>query len=153
MPLNKEEFRKLSPEARIKKLKELEKESKKDLAEASDLIKRTEAEIETERKIPKMEGPKFEPVDISKMFESQEGLEGTVRKEAPAAEENAPIKYNASVIESFEQTTAYPEHDDGLADQKVKVDSIRSYESSTERADDLTASRSVLKHIKKYTMN
>jgi hypothetical protein len=45
MPIDKDELKKLSPEERLKRLKELEEERKKEIEEAEDLIKRTEAEI------------------------------------------------------------------------------------------------------------
>jgi hypothetical protein len=153
MALNKDELGKMSPEERIKKLKEMEEERKKELEEASDLIKKSEAEIEREKTIPKVEVPEIERVDISKIFESHEGLEGTVRREAPKEEEQGEaIKYVAGREEEGGIASLYAERE-GEAQQErvVKVEDMTKYEGILQQIDDLTASRSALKHIKKYT--
>lgn len=152
MALNKDEIQKLSPEARLKKLKELGEERKKDTEEADDLIKRAVAEIEREKSIPKIEVPDLKPVDISKMFEAAEGLEMTVRKEAPFVEEQAPIKYNAVVEQASSIYTGYEDEDDIKRETTIKFESTVKYESTVQQVDDLTASRSTLKNLKKYTM-
>lgn len=149
MPLDKEELKKLSPEKRIKRLKQIEKERKKEIEEAEDLIKRTEAEIQREKDIPDIEVPKIEPVDISKIFEAPEGLETTVRREVTAEEEESPIKYGG-VIEQIREE-AYQPDEHAKIEFDAKVEETVKYESATQKADDLTGSRSVLKNIKKYT--
>ena len=97
MPLDKAEFKKLSPEERIKKLKELEEERKKEIVEAEDLIKKTEAEIFANQNIPDIDVPDITPVDITKMFEAPEGLEGTVVN-TPVPEESVPVKYDGGPV-------------------------------------------------------
>lgn len=150
MPIDKEELKKLSPEDRLKKLKELEQESKKEIDEAEDLIKRTEAEIEHNKNIPNIEVPKIEPVDISRMFEAPEGLESTIKKEAPE-EAESKIKYNPSNDYSDSAESLWQPPEATLHEKPIKTEDTLKYESAQDQADELTASRSVLKNIKKYT--
>jgi len=152
MSIDKTELEKLSPAERIKKLKELGAERKKEIEEAEDLIKRTEAEIERERTIPDIELPEFEPVDISKMFQAAGGLEGTVAQEAPAQEENEPVKYSEAVEHTGEAVYHPDEHDWVELKGEQGISTVK-YESASNKADDLTGSRSVLKNIKKYVGN
>jgi hypothetical protein len=152
MSINKEELKKLSPKERIKRLKELGQERKKEIEETEDLIKRTEAEIEHNKNIPDIEVPEIEPVDISKMFETPEGLETAVKKESPEQEESNIVKYDAAV--EFGNRTDYvepDEHDWVNFEMNLKVDDTSNYHSATEKAEDLTGSKSALKKIKKYT--
>ena len=151
MTLDKDELKKLSPEERIKRLKELEEEGKKEIKEAEDLIKRTEAEIEHNKNIPDIEVPEIERVDISKMFEAPEGLETTIKKEAPGEEKENPVKYGGMVEDTGEVGYVPDEHDWVEFDKAAKVEDSVKYESVVQQADDLTGSRSVLKKIKKYT--
>lgn len=150
MPIDKEELQKLPPSERIKKLKELEEERKKELEEAADLIKRTEAELETNKNIPQIEVPDIQPIDISRLFEAIDGLETTVRQETVREEDNFKIEYIRSEAE-FQPP--YIEHEERLQeDIRVKVEDLIKYESTAAHGDRLTASRSVIKDIKKYTM-
>ena len=80
MPDEMKDIKKLSPEERIKKLKELEEKSKKEIAEAQKLIKQSEGEIEQENKfkdkvpIPQLiaeEERTLESQEAKEMFESQ----------------------------------------------------------------------------------
>ena len=86
MPINKKEFAKLSPEQRIKKLKSMEEERKKEVTEIGRLIKESMQELRTD-KIAEEFAPDQRPVDISKLFETtgEERLEKTAREEAPTA--------------------------------------------------------------------
>ncbi|MBR9699598.1 hypothetical protein GOV09_04035 [Candidatus Woesearchaeota archaeon] len=143
MPLDKDEFKKLAPEERIKKLKEIEEQRKKDLEETEDLIKKTEAEIERTKDIPDMEVPLLEPVDISKKFEAEDNLEGTVSKE-PSKEETVSVKYTPS-------SDYKPAEVDEDVIAAVKMEDGIKYESASEKGKELDASRAADKHIKKYT--
>lgn len=80
MPDEMKDIKKLSPQERLKKLKELEEKSKKEIAEAQKLIKQSEGEIEQENKfkekvpIPQLiaeEERTLESEEAKEMFESQ----------------------------------------------------------------------------------
>lgn len=78
--IDKKELTKLSPEQRIKKLKTMEEEKKKEVDEIESLIKSSMQEM----KIDKIAGeisPEQRTVDISRLFESNEGqkLEKTAK--------------------------------------------------------------------------
>jgi hypothetical protein len=68
-----DELKKLSPEERIKRLKELQEQDKKEIEEAQKLIKESEeqaeAEEELKRKIPV---PQLKSVDIESLFTPEE---------------------------------------------------------------------------------
>ena len=66
--INKSELEKLSPAERIKKLKRLERENKKEIVEAEDLIKKTEAEIQREKITESVNIPETKTIDISQLF-------------------------------------------------------------------------------------
>lgn len=143
MALDKDDLEKLSPEERIKKLKEIEDERKKDLEETESLIEKTKAEIERNKDIPDIEVPALEPVDISAMFEAPEGLEAEAN--IPGEEEEEPVKYNVN-----EDYVARDLHATEEIPLTVKLDETVKYESEASKAD-TSASKSVLKNIKKYT--
>jgi hypothetical protein len=75
------DLKKLSPEERIKKLKELEEKSKKEIEKAQKLIKESEEEIAIEQKLKDVEIPDSEEIDVTKLFKKEESLEETVEKE------------------------------------------------------------------------
>ena len=83
MPINKNELNKLSPDARIKKLKQLEVERKKEVDEIEELIKKSMQELKT-GKLAEEIAPAQKPVDISGLFEPSGGemLERTAKQEA-----------------------------------------------------------------------
>ena len=82
MPIDKSELNKLSPDARIKKLKQLEEERKKEAEEIGDLIRKSMQELRT-GKLAEEIAPVAKPVDISGLFEPAGGemLERTAKKE------------------------------------------------------------------------
>ena len=84
MTINKSELSKLSPEERIKKLKQLELAKKKEAEEIGDLIKASERELKTGKLAGEIT-PEQKPVDISRLFEAGggENLERTARQEVP----------------------------------------------------------------------
>ncbi len=82
------ELKNLSPEERIRKLKEIEEKDKEEIEKAHQLIKESEDEIEIEEKIKQVEIPSEKKVDVSRLFKSEEdSLEETVKKEAPKVSE------------------------------------------------------------------
>ena len=85
MSIDKQELSKFSPLERIKKLKLLEEERKKEADEIEQLIKKSMQELKTE-KIAEEIAPELRPVDISSRFAEtgEQRLERTAREEAPA---------------------------------------------------------------------
>ena len=86
MSINKKELSRLSPEERIKRLKLLEEERKKEVNEIELLIKESMQEIKTD-KLAEEIAPEQKAVDISRLFETtgEQRLERTAREEALAA--------------------------------------------------------------------
>lgn len=70
---NIKELRRLSPEDRIRKLKEIAEKDKKEIKDAQKLIKQSEDEIEEERKIKEqIPIPQVKAFDISELFTQEE---------------------------------------------------------------------------------
>lgn len=85
MALDKKELSRLSPSERIKKLKLMEEERKKEVTEIERLIKESMQELKTD-KIAEEIAPEQRAVDITRLFEAGgERLERTAREESPAA--------------------------------------------------------------------
>ena len=82
MPIDKSELNNLSPGARIKKLKQLEEERKKEAEEIGELIRKSMQELKT-GKLAEEITPASKPVDISGLFEPGGGemLERTAKRE------------------------------------------------------------------------
>lgn len=148
--LNKEELRKLSLTERIKRLKEIEKESKKDIEEAEKLIKETKAEIRTSE-IASDIGPEPERVEISSLFKKEETLEGAVGGEAPRKEEEekaGAVEY----VTKLEERTEAEIYQTPRQQAVVKIEEQVTYKTtSKDAAEKSVASRSVTEDSKKYT--
>lgn len=68
-----DEIKKLSPEERIKRLKKLEEEKRKEIEEAEKLIEQSTVELEREEKIKKeIPIPQVKAVDIGGLFTQEE---------------------------------------------------------------------------------
>jgi len=68
-----EELKKLPPEERIRRLKEIEERDRKEIEEASKLIKDSEGQMEEERKLKEqIPIPQLKAVDISSLFTEDE---------------------------------------------------------------------------------
>ncbi len=74
-------FEGLTPEERIKKLKSLEDEKKKELAQMEQLILSSEEEIKRRDIVQRMRAPEPRRVNVDELFSS--GLEEKVEKEKP----------------------------------------------------------------------
>ncbi|MBU0614843.1 MAG: hypothetical protein KJ601_02020, partial [Nanoarchaeota archaeon] len=98
MALDTAELSKLSLKERLKRLKEIEEERKKEIAEAEQLIKETQTEINEEQISSKIAIPDAKKIDIAALFEKGEGIEA-IAKEAPNEFENA-VKYQ--VMQDYE---------------------------------------------------
>jgi|TARA_Y100000310_G_C20702985_1_gene831812 hypothetical protein len=62
------EIKKLRPEDRLKKLKELEEQRKKEIEEAKEMVKQSHEEIAEEDLIKKMNPPEAEEIQVEKLF-------------------------------------------------------------------------------------
>jgi hypothetical protein len=83
-----DDIAKLSPQERIKKLKELEEKSKKEIEKAQKLIRESEQEIAIEEKVRQVRIPQDQEIDVTKLFRREEpNLEETVEKEKPKISE------------------------------------------------------------------
>lgn len=106
--IDKKELTRLSPEQRIKKLKLMEEEKKKEFDEIGKLIRDSMQEL----KIDKIAGeisPEQRTVDISSLFESNEGqkLEKTARKAKGAGgtrgyQAIAQVSYDYTQLKKFD---------------------------------------------------
>jgi hypothetical protein len=95
MMIDADELRKLSPEERVKRLKEMEHQHKKEIGEIESLIKRSLQEAKTDKIAEKVAPPPRE-VDITKLFTEgeREGHEREQRRgRSQQLEEQATIKY------------------------------------------------------------
>jgi len=91
------EIKKLSPEERIKRLKKIEEENKKEINEAEKLIKDSIREINIQEEIKDLPIPQIKAVDIESLFSPEE-------KEIFAAKRYK----NESVRPAEEETTEMP---------------------------------------------
>ena len=109
MALDKKELTKLSPGERIKKLKLMEEERKKEVNEIERLIKESMRELKTD-KIAEEIAPEQRAVDISRLFEAngEERLERTARKDAPRlAKGTKGYQAIAQTYQAYSQLTKF----------------------------------------------
>ena len=154
--LDKEKLAKLKPAERIKRLKEIEKESKKQIDEAEKLIKKSEEEIEKEEVEKKVRVPETRPVEISDLFEPPPTQLERTAEEAQRVEptgEQLQYMVNQAYEEATELAYQEPTEDvldriDALGERLEKI----SYRTLTkEAADRVVATRSLIYKIKKYS--
>jgi len=69
---NVDELKKLFPQERIKKLKELQKKDRDEIEKAQRLILESEEEAEREEQIKKIPIPQVKAVDIDSLFSQEE---------------------------------------------------------------------------------
>ena len=156
--INKEELDKLKPAEKIKKLKELEEESKKEIEEAEKLIKQTQAELEKQGIAESVKVPETKPIDIESLFKVEPGLEGTVKKSAPAEESSSQLYLLAHV---YEAAKGLYESEEPLSNRQLewidklgeKVEKISYRVASKEVADLVVATRSIVRKIRQYHTN
>ena len=147
MPLDKEELKKLSPRERLKKLKEVEEETKTELEEAAALIKETEKEVNVEDISSGVAVPDTQPIDISELFGSSE--EG---KKIEDLLDVGGVKYEAGFDETDNAGYLSIGQGGGGGTKLEDTFDIKTYaagsESETKKA---TASKNVIDHVKKYS--
>src|SRR3990167_3186584 len=95
MALDTNELKKLSPEERVKRLKEMEQQRKSEMGEIESLIKKSMNEAKND-KIAEKVAPPTREVDITKLFtEEEKEWKQQDRRQAQALEEQAGVKYLA----------------------------------------------------------
>lgn len=172
-----EKLKKLDPEERIEKLKEMRKSELKKLKKTEELLKLSEAELEElERAKKRMPIPELKEIDISKLFKKEEGLEAQVveqRTRLTGEQEAAQIEYQANIAKQLSeapseniyktmesvyqefQSTGYvsPEQmqvvQSAMVEAQQRMDSIRSGDYlDTKKASQLVASMNIGKFLK-----
>lgn len=166
MAIDKKELAKLSPRERIKKLKLLEQERKKEADEIGKLIQESMQALKTDR-IAEEVAPEQKAVDISRLFEAGGGekLERTARKEMPAAFGKGAKGYQAIVqtYEAYSQLSKFysvvsmggsltEEQKAAIGQIGERINTVERYMTEGEKAaSKLDASRIVLYKLKKET--
>ncbi len=166
MPLNKKQLSRLSPEERLKKLKLMEEERKKEVAEIEVLIKESMQALKTDR-IAEEVAPEQRAVDISRLFEArgEDRLERTAREEAPSASGRGTREYQAIVqaYEAYSQLSKFysivsmggslsEEQKTAIGQIGERITVAERYMTEGEKATSkLDASRAVLYKLKKET--
>ncbi|MFC1768341.1 hypothetical protein ACFLZX_01130 [Nanoarchaeota archaeon] len=143
---NKDELLKLKPAARLKKLKDIEEQGKKETEELSSLIKKSQKELKEESNVD-VDVPPIEEVDISHLFGGDEGIEAEVDK-APISVD-FDVAYSPSVdLSDYKQIAGYqPKLDVNLP----HFQEVIKYKSEADTTHDIsTATQSSEKTIKKY---
>lgn len=161
MAIDKKELTKLSPKERIKKLKLMEEERKKEVDEIEHLIKESMQELKTD-KIAEEIAPEQRAVDITRLFVGGGGeLEKTVEVKQPSRVRGKG-EYHAFAqayqdYSSLKKIIGYAAMGSLSQDQLEAVDKIgerldrTKYEPvSGELAGILVASVAALKKIRKY---
>lgn len=167
MTINKKDLARLSPEERIKKLKLMEEERKKEVDEIENLIRRSMQELKTD-KIAEEIAPEPRAVDISRLFEAAGGekLERTARQEAPPAALTKGARGYQALVQTYEAYSQLSKFYDIVSmggslteEQKASIGQIGERINTAERymtegekaASKLDASRIVLYKLKKET--
>jgi len=159
MAIDKKELSRLSPGERLKKLKTLEEDSKKEVDEIGQLIRDSLKELKT-GKLAEEITPEQKPVDISSLFEASKGLEKKANSETGTKGKG---DYQA-FIQAYQDYSSLKKMmhyaaSSGLMEEQIQIiDKIgerldkTKYETvSAEIANIIVASRAALHKIKKYS--
>lgn len=155
--LNKTELEKLTPDQKIKKLKELAEENKKEIEEAGKIIKETESKLERDKILESVKVPETKPIDIESLFKEEEhNLENTVKTEAPATEKEDGNLY--LLTQAYEEAKGMLYSDEPLTKSQLQwVDRLgervekAKYASTTERVAVLAnATKTIVHKLKRY---
>ncbi|MBS3095816.1 hypothetical protein J4480_00080 [Candidatus Woesearchaeota archaeon] len=164
MPLNKKELGKLSPEERIRKLKLMEEERKKEVSEIGRLINESMQEIKTE-KLAEEIAPEQKAVDISRLFETDAGenLERTARKEGGVGDLTKGSKDYQTFAQAYQDYSSLKklmgyaatgslneEHQAVIDEINERLDKTKYQNIGAEIANILVASKATLHKIRKY---
>lgn len=160
---DKDELSKLPLRERIRRLKQLEEDRKKEIEEIDNLIKDSQRELRTEE-VAEEVSPEEREVDISRLFRpEEEELERTVREEAPPAEEEeGEARYLTfqQAVEDYEELRELTSASIGgsLSENQMeavdrigeRLDRSKYVPASREVANLVVASRAALYKIRKY---
>jgi len=160
--IDKAEFAKLSPQERIKKLKELEQERKNDASEIGQLIKQSMQELRTD-KLAEEITPERKAVDISRLFEKEKG--SNLEKTAGQASNSPAGNYQTvtQVYRAYSQLREFygivaggssltREQLNSIGQIGERLNAVEKYMTESERtASKLNASKAVLYKLKKET--
>lgn len=160
--INKDKLKRLSPEQRIKKLKEMQLERKSDETEIEKLIKESERQAKTDR-LAETVAPKAREVDISELFSGEEeSLERVVRKKdaevEPGLRGYIPVEQQYSDYETLRGILPYASSSGGLSEEHIhaideigeRLDTIK-YRTESKKAAEIHVASIALHHkIRKY---
>jgi len=156
-----QKLRKLKPQDKIRRLKELEEQRKEEISEIGDLIKDSERELKTEAVAEEII-PEQTEINIARLFEEQAvHLEATVIRESPptARETHEYLSFKQAYGDySRLKDIAYaglmgaitPAQLDTVDRIGEKLDRTKYQSQSQEIANILVASRATLYKIWKY---
>ena len=148
MELNKEELENLTARERLEKLKEIEKEKKKDIEEVEKLIQQSEKDARIEERLKEnVEIPEAEPADIGSIFEGEATAEAG--QEAVIEEPETGVKYVAESGELGNTYSGLPSEEEAV----TKLDLTPLTDTPTEGkklADTHVGSIAVVEQTKKY---
>ena len=147
---------KLTPAEKIKRLRQLEEENRKEIEEAEKLVKEIQSGVEREKIAEGVEVPGTKPIDIGRLFKEEEGLETTVKKEAPSAEEEESALYQ--LAQGYEEAKEILYGGEPLDEEKLarvdrlgeRIEKARYTTTSKDLANLAVATRSLIYKIRKY---
>ncbi len=160
MAFDKKELAKLSPEERIKRLRLMEEDKKKEFDEIEKLIKDSMQELRTDKLAGEI-APEQRTIDISRLFEpSGEKLERTAMREAPSLSFMKGTRgYNAiaATYQVYTELKVMAVTGNGITNEQrtdilERLNTAERYMTESERAvSKLDASRATLYKLKKET--
>jgi len=155
---NLEDIKKLPVAERIERLKALELKKKGEMDEAAALLKSSLEETRRQKAVENVELPESQPVDITKLFASDEkSLEAVVSREIPSPSDEDAVKYELQLdynvltkiqdnMEGYKLQKAVVAVEDRVNELVAKMDYANM---SKDVADQLVATRSVIYMMKK----
>jgi len=140
-----EDIKKLSPEERIKRLREITKKDKEEIEKAHELIRESERELQIEEKVKEVRIPQDQEVDIEELFKPEgEALEETVEREQPHISEEE-IRHQQEYLRAvptqrIEQRAEYLQQriqDTGYVSNEQRREVAAMYQEVRERQEGL----------------
>ena len=171
MTVDTDELKKLSPEQRVKRLKEMEEQRKKEVGEIETLIKKSMNDAKNDRIAEKV-APPPQQVDITRLF-TEEEKEWRGQDKRQSLDEQATVKYLADtsyragptqqlaqdysslkkMLEGYISPGGLSESQRGQIEsmeQRIGNASYQTHAQSEKMAIMMTGSREALHRIKKY---
>lgn len=164
---NLNEIRKMTPEARIKRLKELEEKNKKEIQEAERLISEAQDDIDKEKLIDEIPIPEIKKTDIDDLFEVEtlDDVVGPIEN-APGIEYRIPPEIESEITNIYNQlnelryTSEWSSQEyDSFNSAAERLSQIKNdfedkvkqgYTLSQETTNQLVVSQNVEYNIRKY---